>query len=177
MFLESGQHLLDGVFLVGMGCIGFAGLKLQALRIVHILPPVHVPAVQLRPVEHSARLGRGLQGIQSVFLNGAAGVDDQPRREMVGFRLRHEGVDAAFGHRAEGIEELALDGAQALFVLCDQVDTCVAAVAVRPFLPQPDLAEAVAQDAGLVGQSRLYQSFEGVPHAKQVGGAGTSRQC
>ena len=78
---------------------------------------------------------------------------------------------AAFGHRAEGIEELALDGAQALFVLCDQVDTCVAAVAVRPFLPQPDLTEAVAQDAGLVGQSRLYQSFEGVPHAKQVGGA------
>ena len=68
---------------------------------------------------------------------------------MFGFRLRHEGVDAASLHRAEGIEELALDGAPALFVLCDQVDTCVAAVAVRPFIPQPDLTEAVAQDAGV----------------------------
>ena len=70
MFLEAGQHLFHGIFLIGMGRVGIAGLKLQALRIVHILPPVHVPTVQLRPVEHSARLGRGLEGLQSVFLDG-----------------------------------------------------------------------------------------------------------
>ena len=51
-----------------------------------------------------------------------------------GSDFRHEGVDAAFGHRiVRGSKNLHWDGAQALFVLCDQVDTCVAAVAVRPF--------------------------------------------
>ena len=171
MFLESVQHLFHGLFLVGMGRKAFAGLKLQAFRIVHILPPVHVPAFQLRLIQHSTRFGRGLEDLQGVLLNGAAGVDDQPRGEMVGLGRRHEGVDVFFLHSPVGIEELALDGAQAPFLLLrHQVDTDVGTVAVGPLSPQPYLAEAVAEDAGILGQGRLYQPLKRAPHADRVGG-------
>ena len=89
---------------------------------------------------------------------------------MLGFRRRHEGVDGLLGHRVVGIEELAMDGAQALFFLGDQVYSGVAPVAVRPVIPQPDFAEVVAQNTGLPFQGRRHQSFERVPHIEQIGG-------
>lgn len=119
VLFEARQHLLYGVFLVRMGRIGLTGLKPQALRIVDILPPVHVPVVQLRPVDNSAKLRRGLESLQGVFLDGAAGVDDQPLGEMFRFRRRHEGADATLGHRVVKIEKLALDSAQPSFFLFD----------------------------------------------------------
>ena len=89
-------------------------------------------------------------------------------------RCRHEGVDGPFGYGTEGIEKLALDGAQAPFpFLRYQVDAGVRAVVVGPLIPHPHLGETVAQDAWLLGQGGFHQAFEGATHTDQVGGAVT----
>ena len=150
---KTRAHRVNGLRLKGMRIVEPGWVETQGLRVVDVLQPIHRPNIQMRPAQHTTMLdfGIGFKRAQGMTLKVGAGVDQNARGE--GFRrgCRQKGIDGALGHGHVGRVELALDGAQAAVRLFGhQIDAQVRPRSVRPFMPEPDFGEALAEEVMLL---------------------------